>query len=458
MASIAIIGGGFSGLMALRHLVAQARVPLTIDVHEAEAALLAKGRAYSTPEPDHLLNVPAAKMGAFPDKIDDFYLWLGANKPRWRALHPSFAAAADYAADAFVPRMIYADYLAAILEEAKTLATAGGHTLRFVFERVTAVDAARVVTTQSGANARYDVVLLAMGHYGVRDLLVQDHSAVLMRPWDHTDAKNFWRWFDTQNWRAESRIAVIGTGLSAVDMIQSIASRGFAGTVIALSRQGNFPAVHRLEPRGESPLPQADAFTDDADAFHDVVMRQMQAAGDGWRQVIDDLRPITNAIWQGFSTAQQETFLRRYFSWWNPLRHRMPQSSATLLESMRQSGKLRVVLGHVESCEILKDGELRVVLKDAAPVEAEALISTMGFTYRVADAQNTLVATLADSKLLRPTAFGTGLQSGVAGEVATGIYSIGPLRFGALLETLAVPELRTQSREAAMAALTYLKA
>lgn len=72
---IGIIGSGFSGTLVLANLVARSKTPLHIDLFEQDSTQ-ATGIAYSTDEVKHLLNVPAAKMGAFPDKPDDFYNWL----------------------------------------------------------------------------------------------------------------------------------------------------------------------------------------------------------------------------------------------------------------------------------------------------------------------------------------------------------------------------------------------
>jgi uncharacterized NAD(P)/FAD-binding protein YdhS len=69
--SVAVIGAGLSGTMLtlqlLRHAPADARIYLIERTTPAGSGL-----AYSTSQPGHLLNVPAARMSAFADKDSHF--------------------------------------------------------------------------------------------------------------------------------------------------------------------------------------------------------------------------------------------------------------------------------------------------------------------------------------------------------------------------------------------------
>src|SRR5579872_2070048 len=80
---IAIIGGGFTGSMAFANLVrfgAQADFPLHIVLIDRQPAF-GEGIAYRTNDPRHLLNVPAARMSAWPDRPDDFLEFARAKDP-----------------------------------------------------------------------------------------------------------------------------------------------------------------------------------------------------------------------------------------------------------------------------------------------------------------------------------------------------------------------------------------
>ena len=92
---VVIVGGGFSGTVMAAQLCARGlRVTLVEGGGRA-----GKGTAYSTSDAVHLLNVPAAKMSAWPDRPGDF-------------------VAAGHETGAFAPRRDYGLYLRAILDQA----------------------------------------------------------------------------------------------------------------------------------------------------------------------------------------------------------------------------------------------------------------------------------------------------------------------------------------------------
>src|SRR4051812_19460983 len=96
---IAIIGGGASGTLVATQLLRQARQPLRVLLFERMSEV-GRGVAYGTRCEEHLLNVPAGRMGAFPDKAGHFLAWV-----RGRAGEAE--AAAPVSADDFLPRRLY---------------------------------------------------------------------------------------------------------------------------------------------------------------------------------------------------------------------------------------------------------------------------------------------------------------------------------------------------------------
>ena len=69
---IAIIGAGFCGSMVAVNLLRKATEKIEIALIERSGSF-ARGLAYGTTDRSHLLNVPAGKMGAFPDDHEHFY-------------------------------------------------------------------------------------------------------------------------------------------------------------------------------------------------------------------------------------------------------------------------------------------------------------------------------------------------------------------------------------------------
>src|SRR3954451_7383015 len=111
---IAVIGAGFSGTIAALHLLD--RLPSRNLLLCERSSAFARGAAYATTSPEHLLNVRAANMSAYPDRPTHFVDWLqriNAQSPRGeleRHIH-------DTAVGAFVSRDLYGRYLTTLVRE-----------------------------------------------------------------------------------------------------------------------------------------------------------------------------------------------------------------------------------------------------------------------------------------------------------------------------------------------------
>jgi uncharacterized NAD(P)/FAD-binding protein YdhS len=71
---VAVIGAGFSGVMTALHLLRQCEAVKVVLIERRSPIGL--GPAYATEDPAHRLNVRAGSMSAWPDRPDDFVLWL----------------------------------------------------------------------------------------------------------------------------------------------------------------------------------------------------------------------------------------------------------------------------------------------------------------------------------------------------------------------------------------------
>jgi uncharacterized NAD(P)/FAD-binding protein YdhS len=79
---MAIVGGGASGVLSAVHLArcwTGSSRPEVI-LYDGSARV-ARGAAYSTGDPRHLLNVPASRMSALADDPSHFVRWLGRHDP-----------------------------------------------------------------------------------------------------------------------------------------------------------------------------------------------------------------------------------------------------------------------------------------------------------------------------------------------------------------------------------------
>ncbi|MDQ1696150.1 MAG: hypothetical protein QOJ03_1503, partial [Frankiaceae bacterium] len=149
MTTIGVVGGGAAGTMVVTHLARtwDARQPLSIVVYDTSARP-ARGVAYSTTEPHHLLNVPAGRMSAVHDDDGHFLHWLRSRD-------------AKSTAEDFRPRCEYGDYLADTLADHAAA-------VRLVVRRCQVIGVSRAgagvrIEHADGAD-RVDAVVLALGH------------------------------------------------------------------------------------------------------------------------------------------------------------------------------------------------------------------------------------------------------------------------------------------------------
>lgn len=371
--SLAIIGGGASAALLLAHLARRDGADaLSIDVYD-RAGAFARGIAYSTPHLCHLLNVRAANMSALADAPDDFADW---------------AAPHGYQPTDFVPRKLYGDYLAAHLDDACA---------RLAVSLIT-----EEATTTSGAvNGKlYDVVVQATGNCApLRPRLDEVVTDYHDNPWS----------VDYAALAGCETIALIGSGLSAVDAILALDAHGYRGRVVVLSRRSLFPAVHVQAPAYPSFLEALPATALDA-------LRQVRAeirmSDAPWQSIIDALRPFTNPTWSAWPDTEKKRFMKRLFTYWNIHRHRMAPQIAQTLDTLEQAGR---VVRH--RANILSVASGPTVMTDGGDIKADAVINCLGYRY--------------DERPLDVT------------------HKIGPARFGLLFETTAIPEIRAQAAQLA---------
>ena len=131
---IAIVGAGFSGTMVacqLLHSKGPCLEVLLID----RAGSFGQGLAYGTRDPNHLLNVSARAMSAWPNDPNHLVRWLEQNQAELAHLLPAGADVSSY-----IPREVFGIYLQSILEHA-AIQAAGQHRLRRITAELSDLEA-----------------------------------------------------------------------------------------------------------------------------------------------------------------------------------------------------------------------------------------------------------------------------------------------------------------------------
>jgi uncharacterized NAD(P)/FAD-binding protein YdhS len=451
---IAIIGSGFSGTMVAVHLarLAGARPPRVLLCEKGDR--LARGLAYGTRCDQHLLNVPAGLMSALPDQPAHFLDWLRARDPS--AQHGTFA-----------PRRAYGDYLEELLSTA-----AGSSATRIDIVRdevvdleMTAGEGGRPIhlTTRQGDRIPADRVVLALGHAQPQPPKELEQLALpegyVSDPWSPGALAGL---------AADDPIALIGTGLTAVDLFVQAQAMGHRGTIYAISRHGLLPCRHRTS---TAPAPAAhpngpsipvEGVTTARGLFHRVRSEAAlcQAGGSDWRPVVDALRPLTQSLWRALDDGERRRFIRHLASRWDIHRHRVAPQIDDQLHEARRAGELVVLAGRILNLT-RKDGMTEVSFRRRGAAAAETVsvrrvINCTGPARDIRAGTSDLVQSLIAHGLGRPGPLALGLDVddsgaliGRDGRAQDRIVAIGPLLKERLWETTAVRELRTQALDLA---------
>ena len=426
---VAIIGGGFSGALQAINLLRHHGPRATLIERREEAA---RGVAYSAAHPDHLLNVRAGNMSALPQDPDHFVRWLQQH-------HPELAGG-------FAPRLVYGDYLAELLSEARKAAPA-----RLDVLQGEAIDLAPdgegwLIQLADGRSISADAVILAPGNLpphipdGI-DVEALPPGCFAAQPWSADVAAGL---------ETDDLVLVIGTGLTMVDIALLLDARGFRGKILALSRRGLSPRAHAaVTPSLLDMRPPPTALG---------LLRHVRARSTavGWRAAVDELRPYTEGLWTAADMNERRRFLRHLRAWWDVHRHRIAPEVAEKIATMRAAGRLEILSGKLIA--VMRDGPRALVsyrprgTEDIRTIHVRRIINASGPQGDLLRTEEPLLRRLLARGLIRPDPLRIGIdvtqQSeviGANGESRPTLLALGPMTRGTFWEIVAVPDIRRQT-------------
>lgn len=444
MRTIAIIGGGYSGLAAALHLARRTDAPCrTVLIDDADHPGL--GVAYSTTRPEHLLNVRACRMSALHDEPDHLVRWLRAHE------YP-------YGDEDFVPRTVFGAYLGSLW--ARLLATGRTRHARGRCVALSRGPAGYTLLLADGETLPANAVVLALGNGAAAPIPVRREGAGTQP--DNRVVQDPWKGLDTGGIAPDSRVAIIGAGLTAVDMVLTLDAIGHRGPITLISRRGLLPRAHSAAGHVARTPTVASRIVDLSPraafrAVREACEAETESGGD-WRTVIDSLRPVTADAWSAWSITERAAFLRHLRPYWDVHRHRMAPRIAARIESHTAAGRLRVRCARVQGV-VASDSCLTVRATSArdgdgvdASLSVDLVLNCTGPSTNPARSNDALIENLIGQGLARVDPLGLGLETDEAGrlvgdhgDACRGLFTIGPLRRPALWETIAVPEIRAQA-------------
>ena len=422
-----IVGGGYSGTMIAAELARRGIASTIVDGSGREG----QGTAFSTNEPAHLLNVIAAKMGAWADNPEHF----AAEVDR------------EYEAEAYVPRQRYGEYLSKILDEARATGL-----VKVVPSGARTADRSGdgwAVTLADGSRVQGQALVLAHGNQPPAppplarglppELFVND-------PWSEAGRKAIVR-----GAASGGDVLLIGTGLTMIDMVLTLDEARLRGRITALSRRGLIPRAHAEH--GVSPVTLEEVPKGSLKRLWRWLLNRGAAVG--WRAAVDSLRPHSHAIWQSLDEVQQRRFLRHVRPWWDVHRHRIAPEVAGRIRRLVQLGQLEIIAGRVTDMWP-GNQKLGVAIKgrgkaDTMEHQFALVVNCTGPLGSISASEDPLLKGLFEAGLARPDALDLGLQVDEGSRVGGSgrAWALGPLTKGRFWEITAVPDIRGQVAQVA---------
>jgi uncharacterized NAD(P)/FAD-binding protein YdhS len=445
--TITIIGGGFSGTMTAVHLM-RGEWPGGLDVVLLNrSGPLARGVAYGTHRADHVLNVPAARMSAFPDDPEHFLRFARERDP-------------SVEGGTFAPRRLYGEYLEWVLREARAAcprSTRFTHRLAAAVDLRAAPDGGVQVVLDGDGVLRSDRVVLAAGSYPPAAPPVPDRAVLAGDP---RYVRDPWAPGSLDGVDPDRPVLLIGTGLTMLDIALDLRARGQRAPMHALSRRGLLPRPHRSP--ASPPLPVelgagmlAGPCT--ARGYLRAVRRCVaEHGGVDWRDVLASIRPATPALWRALPHGERARFLRHLQPYWDVHRHRAAPEISAAVDELVRSGGLRVAAGRLLRLQPAPDALVASFRRrrhgSAEALRVGAVVNCTGPNTNLGALDEPLVASLLAQGLLTADPLRLGIRTAPdyalldrEGRASPVLFYVGPMLRADHWESTAVPELRVHA-------------
>ncbi|MCP3822721.1 FAD/NAD(P)-binding protein [Streptomyces sp. A3M-1-3] len=490
-ARIGVIGGGASAVCLLDTLSRRDAVPGTVTVFEPSPHLW-RGRAYQPDSVTLRVNAPPDDMSVRFGDVHHFENWVEA---RSCLLGAETDYADPWSGAPFVPRAVFGDYLEQTARTALIRLVGCGWRISLVRAAVTAIDRTAQgleLRACDGVSHEADYAVLCVGGgrpadpyqlAGLPGFLPDPYPAVR----------------HLSQIASDEDVAVIGSGLTAADVVLTLAASGHLGRITLLSRRGVLPAV-RQRPVGytlrhftparframaarretlrlDDAVAVMQAELADAGARMDDVTREVLAAEDEdpvarmrrHLAAVDDeglgLRILQRAVpdtgpdvWPLLPEQDKSILIRDHYRTIMSLCCPMPPASAATLLGLVDSGQLDIVRGVERITPVPGRGFL--ARTPDGPRTAGVVVNAVNApAHRIPPGATSLITSLVDSGMAGRHPRGglhverTTSRLTVQGRPDPLLYALGDLAAGSLFFTFGVPSLVDRAYDIAEAVL-----
>jgi uncharacterized NAD(P)/FAD-binding protein YdhS len=430
MKKVAIVGFGFCGIMVFGNILkkissqkSQNKIKFIIFEKDGEEAV---GAGFSNFNDNYILNVPAKRMSPFEDSPNDFLDFLKENYPEiYNKNGP----------DGYISRNIYGQFLKKLRNDFFQLAQNLKIDYEFIEQEVIDIEEGFKIITKLDITDADEVVLSSSFVQSKLNYCLNDEK--LISPlW----SKNSINFHQKNNFKVGDKICIIGTGLSAVDILVGLNAKNFSGKIYAISRRGNFPQPHFSQQNIISNQGSIN-FIEDSDVKTGLInislkFRKYLKNNEYYdlRHLIDSIRGKTKFLWQNFDEKNKNAFLKKLLPYWNIFRHRVPNSSLEIINKMIENNRLEIVKSSVKSIE-KSDGKF-IIKTNKKTLDCDYVVNCLGFDYNIKNYP--LIESMVKKNLLKKDLI-------LAQSNNAKIHLVGGLNIGRDFEITAVPDIRVDA-------------
>ncbi|UZP43041.1 hypothetical protein NXS19_010857 [Fusarium pseudograminearum] len=405
------------------------------------------GLAYSSACSEAIINMSADTMGLYPGDPSHFSRWVASN-------HPQLDGAR------YPPRRIYGQYLVSLFQTAKDDAVAQG--IHLEVKEGELIDLCLsgdkfVLRNDNGGKLVVDRVVLALGNFtACTQSHLIGHAGYVDTPWPLHDLSSI---------PAASRVCVVGSRLSGLDVVLHLAQNDHKGPIYLASRSGCLPSVQSLRGQGYKDtyklhllardlecrnypvyldyLAQRlmalveDAGISDWDKFFhkkDPLVKLSQDISDAengtnqWRALADAIAPNLERYWSHLTSKDQLLFLEKWCSMWYTYVHAMPYENALKLQNLLRSKAVNVL----QCSRLYQRASGFTITSHDEHIDVDFVVEATGFETNVSQIRSPFLHSILQSRILEAHPV-TGLsldQHTLESTTTPGIYAIGSLSTG----------------------------
>lgn len=428
--TVVVVGGGLSGASFAVQLSRASRQRLRIVIIEPRPEV-GKGLAYSTLDPDHRLNVALDSHIVDPSRLTELREWCDSQGIV--QADPEARLPSGYI---FIRRRDFGRYVSELVQR-NALNPDTGTTITHWQDSATAIDTldtgGACVHTAAGKRIDAHLVVVATGNplprlqrpFGPEHLR---HPGIVANPLLPGVLDVI---------PAGARVLVVGTGLTALDVLSTFVRRGHRGHILAVSRRGLRPrpqppamlgdAPPPPRPDAPTPLEQVLAPTPDfigalgesygvADLYHALrrQIRQDEAQGKTWHAAFDLFRDSVWRIWAGLSVSERRKFVRKLRPWYDVHRFRSPPRNDQMVARAQEQGLITFAQARLAHVSSDVDGPGVCVQLVAAGQRGEhvfdAVVNCTGLDSSRYDEDNPFLRSAMARGMLVPDPTGLGFQ------------------------------------------------